>query len=201
MSKYTERANYLKGLMEGMKLSTEKDANRLLIETVKLAADLADALAGAERRLSEVEDLTDALDEDLSVLESIVEDSDDEEWDEDGEYDEDDDEDEDADDEDDEDAEKGAFIVSDDAETVDYICPSCGKTVTLRLDEVDFEEDMPCPFCGAQLFPESMGEDDEADEEDDDEDSEEADEDDGEAEDAQEEVNILLDTLFGESEE
>ena len=156
MSNYTERASYLKGLMEGMKLSTEKDANRLLIETVHLAADLAEALASVERRLGDVEDLTDALDEDLDQLEAILEDEDDKEWD---EEDEDWDDDEDDDDEDD----KGAFIVSDSEETVDYVCPSCGGTVTLRLDEVDFGEDMPCPLCGAQLFPESEETDDEED--------------------------------------
>ena len=35
-----------------------------------------------------------------------------------------------------------------------YECPHCRKTVEIDPDELDEEEEHPCPFCGEELFPE-----------------------------------------------
>ena len=44
MSNLTERANYLKGLADGLQLNTEKSSTRLLLEVIDLLSDMADEI-------------------------------------------------------------------------------------------------------------------------------------------------------------
>ena len=53
-------------------------------------------------------------------------------------------------DEDDEDIEAGGALV--------YKCPHCQEEIELDPDELDLEEDHPCPNCGKELFPELLDE-------------------------------------------
>ena len=50
------------------------------------------------------------------------------------------------DDDDGEDAEAGGALL--------YTCPHCQAEIELDPDELDLEEDHPCPQCGKELFPE-----------------------------------------------
>ena len=74
------------------------------------------------------------IDEDLADLEADLYDEDDEDLA------------DDEDEEDDEDAEAGGALL--------YECPHCHQEVELDPDELDLEEDHPCPNCGGELFPE-----------------------------------------------
>ena len=145
MSKLTDRANYLRGLAEGMKLNPEKDSNRVLLELLDLVAEMASELEALDASQQQLSDFVDMMDDDLSTVEEILSDDEEEDWDEDGEA---------------EDAE-------DDDISVTYTCPHCGEEITLSLDDLDLEDDMPCPACGKPLFP---GADEEAEEEAEDED-------------------------------
>ena len=140
MSKLTDRANYLRGLAEGMKLNPEKDSNRVLLELLDLVAEMASELEALDASQQQLSDFVDMMDDDLSTVEEILSDDEEEDWDEDGEE---------------EDAE-------DDDISVTYTCPHCGEEITLSLDDLDLEDDMPCPACGKPLFP---GADEEAEEE------------------------------------
>ena len=46
MSNLTERANYLKGLADGLQLNTEKSSTRLLLEVIDLLSDMEGRLLG-----------------------------------------------------------------------------------------------------------------------------------------------------------
>ncbi len=134
MSRLSEKASYLKGLAEGLKLNPEKDSNRMLLELLDLAEETARELEALAARQDDLAEYAEAIDDDLTALEDDI-------------YGEDEDEDED-DEEDDEDDEEG---------TVTYVCPHCGSEIELSLESLDLEEDMPCPACGKPLFPEGFG--------------------------------------------
>ena len=133
----SEKAAYLKGLMDGMKLDTEKDENRLLSEIIKLLGelsvtvdDLEDNAIAVSDELDEIEDNLDAIDE------FLMDEDDDEDWDEDW------DDDYDLGDEDD-----YGF-----AEEVEYevTCPKCGETQKVDEDTL-LEGPITCPKCGEPL--------------------------------------------------
>ena len=135
MSRLTDRASYLRGLAEGMKLNAEKDSNRILLELLDLVAEMAAELEALDASQQQLSDFVDMMDDDLSTVEEILSDEEDEEWDED-----------DQDDEDEDDI------------SVTYSCPHCGEEITLSLDDLDLEDDMPCPACGKPLFPGAVDE-------------------------------------------
>ena len=114
MSRLTDRASYLRGLAEGMKLNAEKDSNRILLELLDLVAEMAAELEALDASQQQLSDFVDMMDDDLSTVEEILSDEEDEEWDED-----------DQDDEDEDDI------------SVTYSCPHCGEEITLSLDDLD----------------------------------------------------------------
>ena len=137
MSKLTDKISYLQGLAAGMKLNQEKDSNRLILGILEVLGDVGirlDALAEAHNELSEY---VDSIDEDLADLEADL-------FDEDDEYPGDREDRERKDEE--EDAELGGALL--------YECPHCKETVELDPEELDLEEEHPCPNCGKELFPE-----------------------------------------------
>ena len=132
MSKLTDKISYLQGLAEGMKLNPEKDANRLILGILEVLGEMGEsfeALSEAHGELSDYEDLAD--------LEADLYDDEDEEYAGDDEAD---------DSEDEDDVEIGGALL--------YECPHCKETIELDPEELDLEEDHPCPNCGKELFPE-----------------------------------------------
>ena len=129
MSKLTDRISYLQGLAEGMKLNTEKDSNRLIMEILDVLGDVGDAFEALAEAQGELSDYVESIDEDLADLEADLYDDENEDLaeDEDGEFGE-------------------GFI--------EYECPHCGATVQIDADDVDFDEECLCPECGKELFPE-----------------------------------------------
>ena len=153
MSKLTDRASYLKGLADGMKLDTEKGANRLLLELLNLMADTAAELETLSEAHDELNDYVESIDDDLADLEETLFGDDDDSAP------------IDLDDEDEDDNEDDPLI--------SYACPHCGHELQFRASDVDFEEDYLCPECGKSVFPELEDDDDEDDAPAEDPDSEE----------------------------
>lgn len=144
MSKLTDKASYLKGLAEGMKLNTEKDANKLLSEMLELVSDMADELEALAEANEELNEYVESIDDDLADLEeTLFDDEDDCDC-----CDHDDCDCCDCEDEDDDD------------DLIYYACPSCGHDIEFHASDVDFDEDYLCPACGKPVFPE-IEEDDE----------------------------------------
>jgi len=140
MSKLTDKISYLQGLAEGMKLNPEKDSNRLILGILEVLGEVGESFEALAESHGELSDYVESIDEDLADLEADLFDDEDE-----NAYDGDGDE-EPEEDEEEEDPEAGGSLL--------YECPHCRETIELDPEELDLEEDHPCPNCGKELFPE-----------------------------------------------
>ena len=152
----SEKAAYLKGLMDGLNLDTEKAEGKMIAAIVELMGDVTRRLADVEETTIAISDELDEIEEDLDAIEDFILDEDedeDEDWD-------DEDDDYDFDDED-EDLEEGfdfgdpdttiyevqcacGSIINFDEETLEegsIICPECGETLEFSLEDEDEEEE------------------------------------------------------------
>ena len=146
-----EKAAYLKGLMDGIKLDTEKDENRLLKAVVDLLQDMAVSIDDLEDNAIAVSDELDEIEENLDAIDEFLMDEDD---DDDDDYDyEDDDFDYDLGEDDDE------FDFDEDP-VYEVTCPKCGEVHQFSEKEL-LEGSKPCSKCGELLefeFDEDDGE-------------------------------------------
>ena len=69
--KLTEKAAYIKGLMEGMKFDDASDSNKLLAKLTEIVSDMAHAIDELEEKTDRTNDYVDELDYDLGELEEL----------------------------------------------------------------------------------------------------------------------------------
>ena len=138
----SEKSAYLKGLMDGLKLNTESDEGKMIAAIVDLLGDLTRKVTDIEDTTIAISDELDEIEEDLDAIEDFIMDDEDE-------YD-DEDEDFDWDDEDeDEDCEEG-FDFGDEETTIYEVQCVCGEVI--NFDEETLEEgSIICPNCGETL--------------------------------------------------
>ncbi len=148
----SEKAAYLKGLMDGLKLDTETAEGKMISEMVALLGDMAKKVTDIEDTTIAISDELDEIEEDLDAIEDFIMDED--EYD---EYDDDYDFDDEDDDFDDEGFDYGdedttiyevecacGEIIDFDEETLEegsIVCPSCGETLEFSLDDEDEDEE------------------------------------------------------------
>ena len=79
----SEKAAYLKGLMDGLELDTEKAEGKMIAAIVELLGDVTKKLSDVEDTTIAISDELDEIEEDLDAIEDyILEDEDeDEDWD------------------------------------------------------------------------------------------------------------------------
>ena len=134
-----EKSAYLKGLMDGLKLSTETDEGKMIAAIVDLLGDLTKKVTDIEDTTIAISDELDEIEEDLDAIEDYImdeEDYDDEDWD---------DEDDDY-----EDYDEGFDIGDEDSIIYEVECPVCGEII--NFDEEILEQgSMKCPNCGELL--------------------------------------------------
>ena len=136
----SEKAAYLKGLMDGMDLDTEKSEGKMIAAIVDLLGDMAKRVKDIEETTIAISDELDEIEEDLDAIEDFIMDEDDEEdWD------------EDEDEEWDDDFEDEGFDFGDEDTTIYEVeCPVCGEVI--NFDEETLEEgSIICPNCGETL--------------------------------------------------
>ena len=138
----SEKAAYLKGLMDGLKLDTEKAEGQMISAIVDLLGDVTRRLTDVEETTIAISDELDEIEEDLDAIEDYILDEDDD-WD-------DDDEDwDDYEDDWDEDFEEG-FEFGDEESTIYEVKCTCGEIID--FDEETLEQgSMICPNCGETL--------------------------------------------------
>ena len=122
----SERAAYLKGLKEGLKLNTETSEGKLLNEIIEMLEDVALSVNDLEDCTSAISDELDLIEEEIEEIEDYL------------------DEDDEccccADDDDDE----------DDEIIYEVKCPTCDEVI--NLDEHMLEMGgIKCPNCGEEL--------------------------------------------------
>ena len=141
----SEKAAYLKGLMDGLQLDTEKAEGKMIAAIVELLGDMSKKLTDIEDTTIAISDELDEIEEDLDAIEDYILEDEDEDYD--------DDEDEDFDEEgfDFGDEETTIYevkcvcgnVINFDEETLEkgsIICEECGETLEFTFDDVDDEE-------------------------------------------------------------
>ena len=136
----SEKSAYLKGLMDGLKLSTETDEGKMIASIVVLQGDLCKKLTDIEETTIAISDELDEIEEDLDAIEDYIMDEEDDydEWDDEDEYD------------DDEEYEEGFDFGDEDSIIYEVECPVCGEIINFD-DETLEEGSIPCPNCGENL--------------------------------------------------
>ena len=138
--KITEKAAYLKGLCEGMKLDAESNEGKLLLAVVDLLGDMAREIEDLNENAMDLAEEIDQISDDLADVEEFL----DEECE-----DEDEDccckDDEDCcccDDEDDESDDEPVFY--------EVTCPKCGANISVDEEILNYDS-FKCPKCGESL--------------------------------------------------
>ena len=150
-----EKAAYLKGLMEGLKLDTDKAEGKMIAAMVDLLGDLSKKLTNVEDTAIAISDELDEIEEDLDAIEDFIMDEDDDE-----DYDDDDD----FDDYEDDDYEDEGFDFGDEDTTIYEVKCACGNVIT--FDEETLEAgSIVCDECGETLEFTFEDEDEDEDEE------------------------------------
>ena len=136
----SEKAAYLKGLMDGLKLSTETDEGKMIASIVDLLGDLCKKVTDIEETTIAISDELDEIEEDLDAIEDYIMDEEDDydEWDDEDEYD------------DDEEYEEVFDFGDEDSIIYEVECPVCGEIINFD-DETLEEGSIPCPNCGENL--------------------------------------------------
>ena len=118
----SEKSAYLKGLMDGLKLDTEKNEGKLIAAIVDMLGDVAETVTDLEDVVDTISDELDCIEEDLDTIdEYLMDDEDDDEYD-----------------------------FGDDETLYEVKCPTCGEEITIDEDMLD-EGSTVCPNCGEEL--------------------------------------------------
>jgi len=137
----SEKSAYLKGLMDGLKLDTEKDEGKMIAAIVDLLGDMAKRITDIEETTIAISDELDEIEEDLDAIEDFIMDEEDEDYEDEDDF-------EDWDDED-EDLEEGFDFGDEDSIIYEVEC-ACGEII--NFDEEILEQgSMKCPNCGELL--------------------------------------------------
>ena len=140
----SEKAAYLKGYMDGLELDTEKPEGKMIEKIVELLCDVTKRVTDIEETTIAISDELDEIEEDLDAIEDFILDEEDEDYD-DEDFDDDDDDLFDDDEFEDESFEYG----DEDSIIYEVKCP-CGEVINFDEDVLE-EGSMICPNCGETL--------------------------------------------------
>ena len=137
----SEKAAYLKGLMDGLNLDTEKPEGKMIASIVELLGDMTKRITDIEETTIAISDELDEIEEDLDAIEDYILDEEEDE-----DYEDEDDEDWDGWNEDDEEG----FDFGDEDSIIYEVECACGERIA--FDEETLEQgSMNCPNCGELL--------------------------------------------------
>ncbi len=136
MSEFTNRAAYLRGLADGMKLDTETNEGRLISELLDFVGDLAAEIEAIDDEQGFIADQIDELEEEVELIgDEVFGDYDEyEEYDEDDEFE--------------LTCEScGAELIVTGEELIeeDLACPVCGEPIEIEIEcDCDCDDDCDC---------------------------------------------------------
>ena len=138
----SEKSAYLKGLMDGLNLDTEKAEGKLIAAIVDLLGDVTKKVTDIEDTTIAISDELDEIEEDLDAIEDYIlaEEDEDDDWDED-EWD---------DYEDEDDFEDEGFDFGDEETTIYEVKCACGNVIAFDEDTLE-EGSIICDECGETL--------------------------------------------------
>ena len=132
----SEKAAYLKGLMDGLNLDTEKAEGKMIAAMVELLGDVTKRLTDVEETTIAISDELDEIEDDLDAIEDFI-------MDEDEDYDDDDFED------DDDECDCDACDCDCDEIVYEVEC-SCGNIIEFDEETLD-QGSIVCDKCGETL--------------------------------------------------
>ena len=139
----SEKAAYLKGLMDGLNLDTDKAEGKMIAAIVELMGDVTKRLHDVEETTIAISDELDEIEEDLDAIEDYILDEED-----DDDFDFEDEDDYDFDDE--EEFEDEGFDFGDDDSIIYEVKCACGNVI--NFDEETLEKgSIICEDCGEVL--------------------------------------------------
>ena len=139
----SEKSAYLKGLMDGLSLDTKKDEGKMIAAIVDLLNDMARKVTDIEETTIAISDELDEIEEDLDAIEDFIMDEEEDDYDEDEEDYEEDEWDE------DDDYEEGFDFGDEDTTIYEVVC-ACGNVID--FDEETLEAgSIICDNCGETL--------------------------------------------------
>ena len=134
----SEKAAYLKGYMDGLELDTEKAEGKMIASIVDLLCDVTKRLSEVEETTIAISDELDEIEEDLDAIEDyILDEEDDEDYD-------------DFDDDFDDDYDDEGFDFGDEETTIYEVKCACGNIIDFDEDTLE-EGSITCPDCGELL--------------------------------------------------
>ena len=137
----SEKAAYLKGLMDGLNLDTDKAEGKMIAAMVELLGDMTKRITDIEETTIAISDELDEIEEDLDAIEDYILDEEEDE-----DYEDEEDEDWDGWNEDDEEG----FDFGDEDSIIYEVECACGERI--NFDEETLEQgSMNCPNCGELL--------------------------------------------------
>ncbi|MBQ3529467.1 MAG: hypothetical protein IJA47_03130 [Oscillospiraceae bacterium] len=137
----SEKSAYIKGLMDGLNLDTEKAEGKLISALVELMGDVTKKLSDVEDTTIAISDELDEIEEDLDAIEDYILESEDDDY-----YDDEDD----FDDFDDDDYEDEGFDYGDEDSTIYEVKCACGNVIAFDEDTLE-EGSIVCDECGETL--------------------------------------------------
>lgn len=129
----SEKVAYLKGLAEGLDISADDKNGKLLLAVIDALDSFAASIEALEVDSADMADELDSLGDDVSFIEELIFDAEDD-------YDEDDDE----------SFCRGSCCGCDDEADYEVTCPQCGEVVPVYEDDLSFGN-IICPGCGETL--------------------------------------------------
>ncbi|MBQ7329852.1 MAG: hypothetical protein IJX01_08115 [Oscillospiraceae bacterium] len=141
----SEKSAYLKGLMDGLNLDTEKAEGKLISAIVDLLGDVTKKVTDIEDTTIAISDELDEIEEDLDAIEDYILDEEDDE-----DYDDEWDEDDFDDYEDEDDFEDEGFDFGDEETTIYEVKCACGNVIAFDEDTLE-EGSIICDECGEVL--------------------------------------------------
>ncbi|MBQ4642461.1 MAG: hypothetical protein IJB47_08120 [Oscillospiraceae bacterium] len=134
----SEKSAYLKGLMDGLNLDTEKAEGKLIAALVELMGDVTKKLTDVENTTIAISDELDEIEEDLDAIEDFILDEEDEDYE------------DDYDDYEDDEFEDEGFDFGDEDSTIYEVKCACGNVI--NFDEETLEQgSIICDECGETL--------------------------------------------------
>ena len=137
----SEKSAYLKGLMDGLNLDTEKAEGKLIASIVDLLGDVTRKLTDVENTTIAISDELDEIEEDLDAIEDFI-------LEEEDEYD--DEYDDEFDDYEDEEYEEEGFDFGDEETTIYEVKCACGNVIAFDEETLELGS-IICDVCGETL--------------------------------------------------
>ena len=137
----SEKAAYLKGLMDGLNLDTEKAEGKMISAIVDLLGDMSRRLTDIEETTIAISDELDEIEEDLDAIEDYILDEEDDDFEDDFE---------DEDEYDDEDFEEGFDFGDEESTIYEVVCPACNEIINFNEETLEAGS-IICPDCGETL--------------------------------------------------